>query len=105
MLVVLHRERFEPTLPDVAGCFVSAAVSLHVRVQQSMHPNTEVAVLARPEDEMKVIRHEAEREYPHGDRGAGDLEAAEELTIIARLVKDSLARVPAIEDVVADATD
>jgi len=59
------RKRSKPSLPNVAGRMIMTMIPPHVRGHQPLHPDAQVAILARPKNEMKMIRHEAVRQQPH----------------------------------------
>ena len=104
VLVLLDGERFESPLPDVAGGLVVLVVAADVRREQPLHPAGQIAILARPEDQVKMIRHQAISEQPHRHDIVGGGEEADECLIIGRLVKHPLTGISAAEDVVAVAT-
>src|SRR5262249_10244937 len=92
-------------LPDVAAGSSPAVMVADVAGEQPLHESAEVAIVAGPEDEMKVIGHEAEGGDAHGDAFGGLGEQFEEVAVVGRVVKDACAAVTAVEDVVADAAD
>lgn len=104
VLVLLDGERFESPLPDVAGGLVMLVVAADVRGEQPLHPAGQIAVLARPEDQVKVIRHQTISEQPHRHNFVGGREEADERLVIGRLMKDPLAGISAAEDVVTVST-
>jgi hypothetical protein len=61
----LDGEALVSALPDVPARTVSSVVATNVRRHQPLHPRRQVTVLRRPNDEMKMIRHEAGPENPH----------------------------------------
>jgi hypothetical protein len=66
MFIVLNGEGLEPALPDVTIGAVSAVVSANVCGEQPLHPPAEVSVVPRPQDQVEMIRHEAEADDADG---------------------------------------
>ena len=100
VFVFLDGERFESPLPDVAGGLVVLVVAADVCREQPLHPAGEIAVLARPEDQVKMVRHQAVTQEPHRNDFVGGVEETDEGLIIRPLVKHPLPGVPATENVV-----
>lgn len=102
MLVLLNREGFEPTLPDVAACLVVLMIPPDMRRQQPLHPAAQVAILARPEHQMKVVRHQAIRQHPHRAAILSIVKESQERGIVVVLVEDGLPSIAAANDVVGE---
>lgn len=64
MAIVLHRKRFEASLPDVATGLLVAMVTADMGSQQPLHPAAEVTIGMRPDGQMEVIGHQAIGEDP-----------------------------------------
>jgi uncharacterized membrane protein len=54
---LLDGKSLEAALPHMPAAVVMTMVSPHVRGEQPLHPAAQIAVAARPEDEMKVVVH------------------------------------------------
>jgi hypothetical protein len=65
MVILLDRRGLETSLPDTPHRVVSAPVPVHMRRQQPVHPATEITVLVRVENDVKVIWHQTPSENPH----------------------------------------
>ena len=67
MVVLLNRERLESALIDVprAGRMPVGVPALRMGQRQPADESRQVAVLARPNDQMPMIRHDAVSEQPH----------------------------------------
>lgn len=105
--VLLNWKRLEPALPHVAAG-PSATLSMippDMRRQQPLHVSTEVVIVAWPEDQVKMVGHEAEGEQPHVDAFVGGQQQIEEAAMVLVGVEDLHAAVAAVDDVVADAAD
>ena len=61
----------EAALQQMAAGVVGQAVAADAGVLQPVHPTAEVAIVAGPDDEVKVIGHEASGEQAHGHFEAG----------------------------------
>jgi len=68
MVVHLNRKRLEPSLVQVAaaGGLMMGMPELGVRLGESAGEARQVAVAARPDDQVPVVGHEAVGEQPHG---------------------------------------
>ena len=71
-------------------------ITTHVRVLQPMHPHTEVTVLFREDDQVKMVGHEAVAKDWHGDFDTGVVEGLEEGVVITLLVKNLPAPLAAV---------
>ena len=105
MFVGFNRKGFEPALPDVTAAVVVTMVSPHVRGQEPLHPTTEIAIFARPKDEMKVIVHQYVAEQAHRQPLVGIGQKLLEGGEIAILMKDIGPTVTPIEHVVTETAD
>jgi hypothetical protein len=80
-------------------------VAADVGGQQPLHPAGEVAIVARPEDKVEVVGHEAVAADPHGQSLAGQWEQIDECLEVGVIVEDASAAITAVDDVVADVSD
>jgi hypothetical protein len=105
MVVRLHGERFEPALREVAGSGrVAVGVpALGVRHGEPAHERGEVAIGARPEQEMKVVGHHAIGQQPHVLTRDGLGEDSLECGVITVGLEEGQAGVAAVEGVVDEA--
>ena len=105
--VLLDRKRLEPALPHVAARLSATLtmISPDVRRQQPLHVAAEIAIVAGPEDQVKMVGHEAEGEQPHVDAFVGGEQQIEEAAMVFVRMEDLHAAVAAVDDVVADAAD
>jgi hypothetical protein len=104
VLVPLNGKCLEPTLPDVSAAAVVAMVSPDVAGEQPLHPAAEVAVLAGPQHEVKMVGHQAVAEDSH--RHAFDprfrfCHQVQKGGVVFGLAEDLLAAIAAIQDVIA----
>lgn len=76
-----------------------------VRREQPLHVAAEIAVAARPEHKMKVVRHQTDVQQPHGDAIVRAKQKLDEGRVAPIGVADLHAGTAAIDDVVADAAD
>jgi hypothetical protein len=100
VIVLLGGEGAEAALGDVAAAVVVLVVAADVGGQQPHHVVAQVAVGARPEDQVEVIRQQAVGE--EADRGAlaGLAQQVDEGGEVAVLVEEGAAAVAPVEDVV-----
>jgi len=105
VLVLLDGERLEPPLPDVTAGAMMKMITPYVGGHQPLHPAGKIAIAARPQDQVKVIGHQAPGQHPHGHALAGRLEEINERLVVAILAEDPGATVAAVGHVIADATD
>jgi hypothetical protein len=105
MVVRLHWERLESALIEVAGAgrVVVSVPSLGVRHGEPAHELREVAIGARPEQEMEVVGHHAIGQQPHVITRDGLGEDSLECGVIPVGLKESQAGVAAVEDVINEA--
>ncbi len=82
-----------------------AMISAHRPGEQPVHPRAQIAILVRPDDQMKVVGHEAPTEHAHGDLDAGVADGFHERLIVAVLEEDLAAGVAAVQDVVTLVAD
>lgn len=101
MLAALRGEGLEAALPDMPGGLVSLAMSRNMGGQKPVHEAAKVAVLARPETEMKVVGHQAVGKDAHLYASAGLVEQDHECGIIVGGMENAISRVTAIDDVIA----
>ena len=102
MIVRLNRERFESSLPDMAGRVVVAMVSTDMRSRQPLHPPAEVAIALWPKHQMKMVRQKAITEQPHRRPLAGLFHQLQERRIVTIFMKDGTTSVSTIQDVVTN---
>jgi len=74
VFILLDREGFETTLPYVTAGMIVAVMTPDVRGHQPLHPGAEVAIPARPEDQMEMVGHEAIAEDTHRSFAARQFE-------------------------------
>jgi len=58
VLVLLDGKGFAASFPDVATAVVVAVITPHVQRHQPLHPATRIAIMARPEHQVKMLGHE-----------------------------------------------
>lgn len=102
---MLNGERLEPALPDVPAALVLFVVTANMSVLQPVHPAAQVAVLDGPDDEVKVVGHQAPSGDRHLDLDASVTDGLQEGVVVAVLVEDSVPAVAPVQDVVADTAD
>jgi len=105
MIVLLNRKCFESPLPHMATGPIVAMVPAYMRRQQPLHEPTQVPILPRPEDQMKMIRHQAVGQHPHPHPISPLLQELAERCIVLWLVKHLPASIAPVDDVIADSPD
>jgi len=65
MVIILYRERLEPSLPDVTVGAVVPVIAADMSRHQPLHPATQVTVFVRPQQHVKMIGHQAISDQPH----------------------------------------
>jgi len=65
MFITLNWKTLKPSLPDMAAASIMFVIAAHVAREQPLHELTQRSLVRRLENEMKVIRHQAETEYFH----------------------------------------
>ena len=105
MLIARDRKGLEPPLPHVPGGAVAPMITPHVRGQQPLQITRKLPLGPGPEDQMKVIRHEAKPKHPHRHALAGRPQQREKAAIVRLIVKDLGAGIAAVQHVVAQTTD
>jgi hypothetical protein len=66
VVVFLNGMSSESPLPNVAAGMIVLVVAAYVSGHEPLHVVAEIAIIDRPESQMKVIRHDADAEKPHG---------------------------------------
>jgi hypothetical protein len=101
VFILLDWECFEASLPDVARAVIMSEIAAGMSGEQPVHPAAQVAIVNRPESQMKVIGHDTVGEQPDrvtkpcfGDQGDKGL-------VVLRLVKDRGAAVAPVQDMIA----
>src|SRR3990172_3585826 len=105
MLIARDRKGLEPPLSHVPGGAVAPMITPHVRGQQPLQITRKLPLGPGPEDQMKVIRHEAKPKHPHRHALAGRPQQREKAAIVRLIVKDLGAGIAAVQHVVAQTTD
>ena len=100
MAVLLNRKTFEATLPHMSMAPVMAMVTADVARHPPLHERAEGLVGGWLHDQMKMIGHEAEAKDSDRVRRFRGGEQVEEGGVVAVLVEDCRAPVPAIEHMV-----
>jgi hypothetical protein len=98
MIVVLHGERLESTLPDVARGAVMALIPPGVGHEEPLHPPAHVAVGVRPDHQVEVVGHQTVSQDLDGQSGLGVGHGRDEGIIVGRLMEDDLPPIAPIED-------
>src|ERR1700693_5975571 len=80
---------------------VMLMIAAHVRRGQPQHVTAEIPVLTRPQQQVKMVAHQAIGQQAHVGAFPGLAEELHEGGAVAVLVKDSPAAIASIEDVVA----
>ncbi len=99
MVVLLDREGFESTLPDVSAGMVMFLVPANMSRQQPVNPSAQVPVLPGPENQVEMVGHQAEGQDPHGTAECRFSHHVEERVKIPILMKNLRAGVAPVEDV------
>jgi hypothetical protein len=81
---------------------VVLVIAADVGIEEPLHPTTQVAVSMRPEHQMEVVGQYAIGQHAHGDGLVGIAHGLEEGLEVAVFVKDLVAGVAPVEDMVAN---
>ncbi len=103
MFVALNGKRLEPTLPHMAARAVMPMVAPHVAGQEPLHPAAQVAALARPQHQVKMIGHQRVADDAHRDvldPFAGLDHQLQKGGVVVVFVKHLLPTVAAVQDVI-----
>jgi len=73
--------------------------------EQPVHPLAEMFFRVRPDDHVKVVRHQAQGEQIERDPGLGAADQPQEFAIVMRLAEYHCAVIPAIHHVVEATAD
>lgn len=97
----LDQEILEPPLIEMpmTGGPVMLMMSPNMHIHRALHVRRKITALAGPQDQMKVIRHEAHRQDPHRHLVEGLAKNVHECGVILGFVEDRLATIAAIQDV------
>jgi len=105
MLILLNRESLESPLPNVSATSVVLMIETNVGRQQPLHPLAEISVQVRPENQMKVIRHNTVAEHSHANATTGFIEPVNECPVITAFPKNPLPAIAPIDNVIANTPD
>jgi len=105
VLIALNRKCLESPLPDMSAARVMLVIPPHVACHEPLHPPAQIAVAVWPQNEMKMIRHEAVRQQSHGYAVARLGHQSQERGVVTAVVKHGRATVSTIHDVVANTTN
>ena len=75
-------------------------VATHVRSHQPLHPPTEVSVFIRPQQQVKMIGHQAVAGQPHRNSLVTFAHQCDESEKVVWFMEDIATPVPAIENVI-----
>ena len=100
MAVLLNGEAFETPLPHMPMTAVVPMIAADMTGHPPLHEGAERGFRQRLHDEMKMIRHQTEAQECDGILGFRRGEQVEEGGVVALLVEDRSATVPAIQDMV-----
>ena len=100
MAVLLNGKTFEAALPHMPMTAVMPMVAADMTGHPPLHEGAERGVRHRLHDEMNMIRHQTEAQEFDGMFGFRRGEQVEEGGVVALLVEDRSAAVPAIQDMV-----
>ncbi len=100
MAVLLNRKTFEATLPHMSMAPVMAMVAANVAGHPPLHERAECGGCGRLHDQVEMIGHQAEAKDSDRVRRFRGGEQVEEGGVVAVLVEDCRAPVPAIEHMV-----
>ena len=84
---------------------VVLVIAADMRRLQPLHPAAQVAIVAWPEHQMKMIGHQTISQHPHRIAGIGFVKQANKRGIIGRLMKHHLPAVPTVENVITIAAE
>ena len=100
MAVLLNGEAFEPPLPHMPMTAVVPMIAADMTGHPPLHEGAERGFRQRLHDEMKMIRHQTEAQECDGMFGFRCGEQVKEGGVVALLVEDRRAAIPAIQDMV-----
>jgi hypothetical protein len=103
VLVLLDRKRLEASLPDMPASAVMPMIASHVAGEQPLHPAPQIAVLSRPDNQVKMIRHHAIAQHAHRQPLARPRDQPDEGRVIIVFVEDLGPRVATIEHMITNA--
>ena len=101
MLILFDGERLETALPNVPAAAIVLVITSRMRIEHPVHPLAQIAESFRPDDEVKMVRHQAIPEYPHRYLDTTVRQRLQKSFLILVLVENALACVAAIDHVVA----
>lgn len=105
MPILLNREGFETSLPDMAARSAETVIAADMGGHQPLHEHAEVAVLIRPQQQMEVIGHQAVAKHGHGDPLGRLCQQRKKVPVVPLVMENSGAGIAAVYDVVADAAN
>ena len=101
MFVILDGERLEPPLPDMPRGSIVPMISADVRRHQPLHPSTQIAIAMRPQDQMEVVRHQAQTRYPQREALTRVSDQVQERLVVFGLMEDLRPPIAPIDHVIA----
>ena len=99
MRVVLNRKTLEAALPHMPMTAVVPMIAADMTGHPPLHEGAQRRGRGRLHHEMNMIRHQTEAQERDGMRGVRRGEQVEEGDVVALLVEDRRAAVPAIQDI------
>lgn len=100
MVVLLNGKALESPLPHMAMTAIVSMIAADMTGHPPLHEGAKGGVRDRLNDEMKMIRHQTESKEFDGMLGFCRGEQVEEGGVVARLMEDCRAAVPAIQDMI-----
>ena len=89
----------------VTAAAMELMIAADVGILHPVHPAAEVAIVVRPNGQVKMVGHQAIGENPHRDFNAGMAHRLEKRLVVPVLEKNLAAAVAAIDDVVTNSAN
>ena len=102
MLILLNRECFETPLPNAAVRAVTTVIGSNMGGEKPLHPTAQITVFVWPQQQMKVIGHQAVADNAHRPSRAGAIHQPQKMAIVGVRVENTRALIATIDDVVEE---
>jgi hypothetical protein len=104
VVVVLNGKRLESPLPDMTAAVVVPMVAADVRRHQPLHPTAQITIFVRPEQKVEMVVQQAVPDQSHANFVVCLPHQIDEGKKIFRLVKNVIAGIPTVQNVIQKPT-
>jgi hypothetical protein len=104
LVVVLNGKRLESSLPDMTTAVIVTMVAADMRRHQPLHATAQITIFVRPEKQVEMVIQQAVPDQSHANFVGCLPHQIDDREKIVRLVKNVIAGIPTVQNVIKKPT-